>query len=303
MRLKNDRLFQLLYLLLENGTMTAPALSERLEVSVRTVYRDVDALARAGVPIYATAGKRGGVALMPGFTIDRSILSGEEQDKLLIAVQSLRAAGQEVDDLLSKLGAAFRRPSADWIMVDFSRWGMRRTDTERFELFKTAILGCQVLRITYCGASGRRTERKIHPLRLVYKDKNWYLQAYCLRAGDFRLFKIGRVLDAAITGETFPPYDGKAIPPVETEEAFGQIKPLTLRFSPRAAFRVYDEFERGCITEEPDGSLRVEAAFPMDSWAVGYLLSFGTDVEVLSPAALRQELADCAEKIYRHHKP
>lgn len=301
--LKNDRLFQMLYLLLENGSMTAPALSQRLEVSVRTVYRDVEALSMAGVPIHATAGKRGGISLMPGFTFDKSILSGDEQDKLLFAVQSLRAADQEVDDLLHKLGAAFRRPSADWIVVDFSRWGMRRTDTARFELLKAAILNHQLVSMTYCGASGKKSQRLVRPLRLVYKDKNWYLQGYCQHAEAFRLFKMGRILEAAPTGEHFTPIDSRDIPPAEIETPSGFEESLSLRFSPQVAFRIYDEFDRDCITEQPDGSLRVEVCFPMDRWVVSYLFSFGTDVEVLAPAALREELSAYAEKIAVHHKP
>ncbi len=300
--MKNDRLFALLYLLLENGSMTAPALSERLEVSVRTVYRDVEALSTAGIPIHATAGKNGGIALMPGFVFEKFILSHKEQDKLLFAVQSLRAAEQEVDDLLHKLGAAFHRPPADWIVVDFSRWGLCRTDTARFELLKTAILNCQVLNITYCGASGEKTQRAIKPLRLVYKDKNWYLQGYCLRANDFRLFKMGRILEAVPTGENFLPLDSKVIPTVELEMPSGFETPLSLRFSPQVAYRVYDEFEHNSILEEPDNHLRVEVHFPIDNWTVSYLFSFGTDVEVLSPTALREELAAYAEKIYEHYK-
>lgn len=293
----------MLYLLLENGSMTAPALSEKLEVSVRTIYRDVEALSMAGIPIHTTVGKSGGISLMPGFTFDKSILSGEEQDKLLFAVQSLRAADQEVDNLLRKLGAAFHRPSANWIVVDFSRWGLRRTDTERFELLKTSIINCQILSLTYCGASGEKSQRIVRPLRLVYKDKNWYLQGYCKRAGDFRLFKMGRILTVAPTGETFTPDDSEEIPPVEIEAPSGFETPISLRFSPQIAFRVYDEFDHSSIVEERSGYLRVEVSFPIDSWVVSYLFSFGTDVEILAPSALRGEVAAYAEKISAHHKP
>ncbi len=293
----------MLYLLLANGSMPAPALSEKLEVSVRTVYRDVEALSMAGVPIHATVGKSGGISLMPGFTFDKSILSNDEQDKLLFAVQSLRAADQEVDDLLHKLGAAFHRAPSDWIVVDFSRWGLRRADTKRFELIKTAILHCQVLSLAYFGASGEKSQRLVRPLRLIYKDKNWYLQAYCQRAEDFRLFKIGRILAATPTGETFAQMDSKDIPPIETEAPSGFETPISLRFSPQAAFRVYDEFDHGSITQEANGYLRVEVSFPIDSWVVSYLFSFGTDVEILSPDDLRGTIAAYAEKIAAHHKP
>ena len=187
---KNDRLFQFMYLLLERGSMTAPELADALEVSVRTVYRDMDALSMAGVPVYATAGKNGGISIADGYRFDKALLSDSEQNQLLFAVQSLKAADQQVDDLLSKLGGAFRKPSRDWISVDFSRWGRHHVDTVRFETIKTAILDRKVLYITYCGSRGEMTQRSIKPLRLIYKDKNWYLQAFCLNADNFRLFRL-----------------------------------------------------------------------------------------------------------------
>lgn len=300
--MKNDRLFQLLYLLLEKGTMTAPALSRALEVSVRTVYRDVETLSMAGVPVYTSAGKGGGISLLPGYTFDKTLFSDEEQNQLLFAIQSLKAANQEVEPLLQKMGAAFQKAPHSWIEVDFSRWGMKKTDSARFELLKTAILSRQSLALTYCGTSGETSRRTIHPLKLVYKDKHWYLQGFCLRARDFRLFKIGRIVELSPTGETFSEDYGDRFPPLVPAALSPAIVHLKLRISARLAFRVYDEFERECITPEPEGSFLVETDFPLDSWVVGYLFSFGAEVEVLEPADLRRQLSDYAQKISDHHK-
>lgn len=301
--MKNDRLFQFLYLLLERGRMTAPELAESLEVSVRTVYRDMETLSMAGVPVYATAGKHGGISLAEGYRFDKALLSDAEQNLLLFAVQSLKAADQQVDELLSKLGSAFHKPPRDWIAVDFSRWGLQRVDSQRFELLKNAILDRQVLRLTYCGTSGETTERSVHPLRLIYKDKHWYLQSFCMKAEDFRLFKVSRILELEPTGENFnEDYEGE-IPPIEMAAPPGTNTYFKLKISGRLTFRVYDEFEREWITPQPDGTMLVEARFPMDSWVVGYLFSFGIDVEILEPPELRRELAEYAEKIAAHHKP
>lgn len=282
--------------------MTAPALGRALEVSVRTVYRDVETLSMAGVPIYASAGKGGGISLLPGYTFDKTLLSDEEQNQLLFAIQSLKAADQRIEPLLQKLGAAFQKAPQNWIEVDFSRWGMGNTDTARFELLKTAIINRQVLSLTYCGASGETSRRDIRPLKLIYKDKHWYLQGYCLRAGDFRLFKVGRMLEVSATGEAFSEeYAGK-LPPIEAQPPPFSPVALKLRIAQRLAFRVYDEFDRSCVTPQPDGSLLVEVNFPLDGWVVGYLLSFGPDAEILEPAGLRRQLADYAQKIADHHR-
>lgn len=301
--MKNDRLFRLVYFLLERGKMTAPALAQALEVSIRTVYRDVETLSIAGVPVYATAGKNGGIALTEGYRFDKTLLSNAEQNQLLFAVQSLKAADQQVDQLLFKLGSAFHKPPCDWIMVDFSRWGLHHVDSERFELLKNAILNRQVLRFTYCGTSGKITERSIHPLRLLYKDKHWYLQGYCLKAADFRLFKINRILELEALEAFFTQDYLDEIPPLENCPLPYATTHLKLKISERLAFRVYDEFDHKNITPQHDGTLLVEVHFPMDSWVVGYLFSFGTEIEVLEPLTLRRQLADYATKIAAHHKP
>lgn len=300
--MKNDRLFQFLYLLLERGSMTAPELAEALEVSVRTVYRDMETLSMAGVPIYAAAGRHGGIFLAEGYRLDKTLLTDAEQNQLLFAVQSLKAADQQVDDLLAKLGGAFCKPRRDWIFVDFSRWGLQHVDNRRFELLKNAILNRHVLQMTYCGTSGETTRRSIHPLRLIYKDKHWYLQSFCLKAEDFRLFKISRILELMPTGEHFTEDCQGEIPPIELNAPSDITTCIKLKISGRLAFRVYDEFDPETIMSQPDGSLLVEAHFPMDSWVVGYLFSFGTDVEILEPPQLRRELAQYAEKIAAHHK-
>lgn len=300
--MKNDRLFRALYILLEKQRITAPKLAKLLEVSVRTVYRDIETLSLAGVPVYTSAGKGGGIFLMSGYTFDKALLSDEEQNQILFAIQSLQAADQNVGGLLQKLGTAFRKTNTNWIEVDFSRWGMRSTDHLKFDQLKNAILGKRVARILYCGTSGNTTKRDIKPIRLVFKNKSWYLQAFCLRAGAFRLFKVSRMMDLEVTDNIFtesftdppsleggdpPPYPGTAI---------------KLRFPPSMAFRVYDEFDRGSITPEPDGSLCVCVEFPIDGWVFGYLLSFGTEVEILEPADLKDELVNYAKNIYEHHK-
>ncbi len=299
--MKNNRLFRLLYLLLEKGTHTAPALAEALEVSVRTVYRDVEALSMAGVPIYTSPGKGGGICLLSSYTVDKALLSDDEQNQILFAIQSLQLADQQVDALLSKLGAAFQKPASSWIAVDFSRWGFQKTDHERFTLLKEAILQREVLHLTYCGAAGETSERNIHPLRLMFKNKCWYLQAYCERAQDHRVFKISRIVQLTPTERHFE-QDTAPIPPLESETTFAPGPPLLFSFSPAAALRVYDEFDQTCIQKQDNGSLLVEVPFPIDQWVIFYLLSFGTDVTILHPPELRKVLADQAEKIAVHHK-
>lgn len=289
-----NRLFEIVYLLLERGSVTASELAERFEVSTRTVYRDVEALSEAGVPVYATRGRRGGISLMENFSLNRSLLTAKEQDEILFALQSVKAtSAAECEGLLTRLGGLFRRESADWIEVDFSDWGNDGEQRGRFELIRRGILECRVLRFVYYGSSGEKSERSVEPVKLLFKSA-WYLLAYCRNRQDFRLFKIQRMDSPALTDEHFVRRTPPKREPASGPEA--EVR-LRLRFSPRAAFRVYDEFRPDWIEKQEDGSFLVSASFPENGWVYGYLLSFGEDVEVLEPERIRKILLSKAEKI------
>lgn len=298
--MKNDRLFQLVYILLEKQRVTAPELARQLEVSVRTIYRDIETLSIAGVPIYAAAGKGGGISLLPGFTFDKSLLTDKEQDQILFALQSVQAADPAVDSLLFKLGKVFQKTNTDWIKVDFSRWGCGETDTTKFEQLKKSILEKHIIHISYCGTNGRLTDRNIKPVRLVFKDKNWYLQGFCLKANDFRIFKISRIIELSLLRERFDDTFTE-IPDLEGETSSDDLISLVLKFAPEITYRVYDEFDISHIQKQADGSIVVMVDLPYDGWIFSCLLSFGTMVEVLEPAYFKEELARYMKKIYEHY--
>lgn len=293
------RQFQMVYLLLEKGRMTAAELAEKLEVSQRTVLRDVDALSAAGVPVYTAQGAGGGVALLPGHVLDKAALSDEEQRQLLLALQSL--PGGEGEQALTKLSALFRREPEDWLQVNLSRWGAGTADSEKFQLLKRAVLERRVLRFHYASSYGSTRPRRVLPARLVFKGQGWYLQAYDPEREGYRTFRLSRILSPELTGEVFH----QPLNPPEVDYS-GEIPPLfrvsvRLRFARCMAYRVYDEFDQGCVSVQPDGSLLVETVFPEDQWLYGYLLSFGAAVEVLSPDTLRRRLAALGREIYFAH--
>lgn len=293
------RQFQMVYLLLEKGRMTAKELARRLEVSQRTVLRDVDALSAAGVPVYTTQGAGGGVALLDGYVLDRAAFSEEEQRQLLLALQSLPA--QEGEQALTKLSALFRRGREDWLQVNLSRWGAGDADSEKFQFLKQAVLERQTLAFDYASSYGSTRARRVLPARLVFKGQGWYLQAFDLEREDYRTFRLSRILSPEFAGEVFH----RRLDPPDIEFS-GDIPPLfrveaRLRFAPYMAYRVYDEFDQSCVARQEDGSLLVETVFPEDQWLYGYLLSFGAGVEVLAPDALRRRLAAMGWKIYWAH--
>ena len=166
-----NRLFQILYLLLERGRMTAEDLAVRLEVSVRTIYRDIDTLSAAGIPVFTAQGKGGGVSLMDGYVLNRAAFTEEEQCQLLTALQSL--PGQESGAALSKLSALFRRSEDDWLQVNLSRWGATHWDNEKFDTLKQAIRTRHTILFTYASSRGDTRRRAALPARLVFKGQAW----------------------------------------------------------------------------------------------------------------------------------
>lgn len=298
--MQESRLFKIIYYLLEKGHAAAPELAEKFEVSVRTIYRDIDALSEAGIPVYAEPGRNGGIYLMKDFVLDKAVLSKEEKQDILMAVQSLQMT-QDMNDsqTLRKLSALFQLPSENWLEVDFSRWGNKAFDNEKFAQLKSAVVHSRNVKIQYANSYGMINERIVQPYKLVYKGKAWYLKAFCTEKQDWRIFKLNRILDLAVLEEGFEHRDFPVLPePFEEENV-----QISLRFPKEMAYRVYDEFDKTQVRQEADGNFFVSANMPEDAWLTGFLLSFGTQVEILSPAHLRDAVAEQAKLIFEKNKP
>lgn len=300
--MQESRLFRIVYYLLNKGRVTAAELAEKFEVSVRTIYRDIDVLSEAGIPVYAEKGRNGGISLLDNFVLDRAILSERERQDILAALQSLTATGNTCDKAtMEKLTALFQLPYDNWYEVDFSRWGEITQDNEKFEELKRAVLRRRCVQISYVGAYKAESSRIIYPLKLLYKSRAWYVKAYCTEKKDFRLFKLSRIIRWELMEEVF---ESVTYPePSEEETVLEQnSNPIVLRFPREMAYRVYDEFDIHNIQEQENGDLLVRAFMPQDQWLTGFLLSFGTKVEVVSPVCLRELLAAQAREIYEKNR-
>lgn len=297
--MQESRLFRIVYHLLDKGQATAPELAEKFEVSVRTIYRDIDALSGAGVPIYAEAGRNGGIHLMNDFVLDKAVLSEEEKQEILTALQSINSTNNIGNNqTLQKLSAIFNISSENWLEVDFSRWGNKGTDNEKFDFLKSAIIHQRCVKIIYANSYGVISERIVQPLKMSYKSMAWYLKAYCTEKQDYRIFKLTRIIDLEVLSESFC----KSSFP-ELEETLGKSYNTTvLHFPKNMSYRVYDEFDNTRVSKKENGDLIVSVEMPEDEWLIGYLLSFGTQVDIIEPAYLKDIVAEQAKKIYEKYK-
>ena len=295
--MKNSRLFEILYLLVEKRAVTAGELAERLEVSERTIYRDVDALSAAGIPVFTQKGQGGGIRLMDQFVLDRALLSRAQQDEILFALQAILATGGGAEEeTLARLTALFRREGGGWLEVDFTDWGSGAAERENFALVKGAILASSPLSFTYASSAGERSRRTVEPARLVFKGGCWYLSAFCRRRQDWRVFRLVRMEDLTMEEGTCAPRRPPERLEVPTPDEYRGVD-LRLRFAPAAAWRVRDYFHPRQITQSPDGRLLVACNFPEDQWLLSFLLSFGSQLEVLSPAYWRDILSGEIKKL------
>ncbi len=296
--MRESRLFKIVYHLLNKGQATAPELAEKFEVSVRTIYRDIDALSGAGIPVYAEAGRNGGIYLMNDFVLDKAALSEEEKQEILTALQSISSMNNiGSNQTLQKLSAIFHMSSENWLEVDFSRWGNHGTDHEKFELLKSAVIHQKCVKITYANSCGTMSERIVQPLKMAYKSMSWYLKAYCTKKQDYRIFKLTRMIDLEILTESFCK---RSFP--ELDETPGRAyNTIVLRFPKNMAYRVYDEFDKTWVSKNENGDFIVSVEMPEDEWLIGYLLSFGTQVDIIEPVYLRDIVAEQAKKIYEKY--
>jgi predicted DNA-binding transcriptional regulator YafY len=284
-----NRLFQIIYLLLNKKTITAKELATYFEVSLRTIYRDIELLSTAGIPIYTKQGKGGGISLVDTYVLNKSLLSEQEQNEILFALQSLAITqSSETDNVLSKVSTLFNKRHTNWIEVDVSSWGSSIDSKNDFTMIKHAILDGRVLQLTYFNNSGEKSIRKIEPLKLVFKVNAWYLQAFCRIKNDNRTFKLSRMSDISVTEETFLPTVPSSL---NTKTSVDQKwMPAQLRISPEGRYRVFDEFKEHEITQNPDQSFTIHTYLPESDWAIQHLLSFGHTLEVISPKKLRKQM-------------
>ena len=294
-----NRLFEIVYILMEKGSVKAKDLANYFGVSVRTIYRDIDVLSIAKIPIYTSNGKGGGIHLLDSFILDKSLISEDEQNQILFALQSLEKMNlNDEKKLLNKMSALFNRNVRNWIEIDFSSWGANNSQNEKFNKIRDAIIQRKLIEFTYFNSNGEENRRQVEPLLILFKDKSWFLKAYCRLKQDYRIFKISRIRDIIILEQFF---EREIIN--DSEEKYDKTKlnivSLRLKISKDMTYRVYDEFEKENISKSSDDDFIVEIDYP--EWLYGYILSFGEYAKVLSPKHVRNIVVEKLEKNIKNY--
>lgn len=294
-----DRLIQIVFLLLRHENITAKQLAEELGVSTRTIYRDIDILSVAGIPITSQKGYGGGLSLIQGFSLDKSYFTQEEQNNIIQALQILKSSNYpDAEKALNKVAGLFSHNlQSEWLEIDFSYWGSPEKERNNITALERAIINKYVITFTYFNAGLTITNQIVEPLKLVFKSHAWYLVAYSKRKNDIRTYKMSRIRELQITNQLFErelPKDF-SITPTYKEEYNTPI--FILHFSEKIAYKVYDEFQEKYIKKLDNGTLEVAFRYQLSDWTFLYLLSFGEYVEIIEPVEARIILREKAQKI------
>lgn len=283
-----NRLFEIIYILLDSPVVTAKDLANRFEVSPRTIYRDIETLSVAGIPVYMTKGRNGGISLLPDFVLNKAVLTNEEKTAILSSLKAVSALDFTKNSATyNKLGNMLGSQNADWIEVHFTSWGNSKKEEKVFHLLKEAILHKQNIQFHYSSAKNEDICRTALPLKLVFKGQSWYLYAYCELRKDYRFFKLRRIHDLIVTDEHF----AMQAPPLifKQDNIFeGQMLKAKFRVAPQMAYRIFDEIT--IYEKDTKGYFIFEEEFPNLDSICGYAGSFGEFCEILTPKEARDEM-------------
>jgi predicted DNA-binding transcriptional regulator YafY len=292
--MKLDRLLGITMELMTKKRVTATELASRFEVSVRTIYRDIDSINQSGIPVVSFSGTDGGFELMSGFFLAKQHFSIDDFSMIYSLLQSADRAvdGPNFKSLINKLGtlqpALLNEKRQNKMIFDISA---SEDEKEIILPLMKAIDQSKRIFLNYTNAYGQVSERRIEPLNLLWARGVWYLDGYCLSRKDKRYFRVSRMANLEVLDEPFHPKAEYKRPVQEQEQGIN----AHLRFDLTAQPRVFEQFP-GEFTIQGD-FIEVKTIFYSREYAVSVILSYGSKVEILSPDELKNDLIQEVNKI------
>lgn len=269
------------------------------EVSPRTIYRDIDAINMAGIPIRGASGVGGGFEIMQEYKIDKKVFSTADLSVLLMGLSSLSnmVRGDELVHALAKVKSFIPADRAkdielkvNQINIDLSPWTVNRNIQPYLKIIKVALQESKLLSFEYVAHHGNKTARTAEPYQLVLKSSHWYLQGYCHKRKDFRLFRLSRMSNLQIQEETFTPRDYQK-PQLDFADI---LETMQTKIKIRIHKSVMDRVLDFCTYENflPDGDAHYIVSFPFieNEYYYDILFSFGDKCECLEPLHVRTEM-------------
>ncbi|MBE6067677.1 MAG: YafY family transcriptional regulator [Clostridium lundense] len=299
--MKLDRLLSITMMLINNDIIPAKDLADKFQVSIRTIYRDIEILGTAGIPVISYQGINGGFGIMEGFKIEKGFLSTQDIDSLTAALKGISTIFQnrKYDDTLNKIQNLSSNKNNAALIMEFDNWDYHGLIKNTLNLIQTAIEKNKVIKFNYTNSSGENLSRNVEPITLILKYNTWYLYGFCRVKNDCRLFKISRIRTLEITDEACSFKKEK----IEEPKFHGELNvnnfiDLELKFNSNVAANALDLFYGGDVSFNDDGTMIVKVHCPEGEWIYSTILSFGKNIEILNPAHLKCIIKEKAKEIY-----
>jgi predicted DNA-binding transcriptional regulator YafY len=306
-----DRMLGIIVLLLNRDKISAKKLSERFEVSVRTIYRDIEAINMAGIPIVSHAGSNGGFGIMENYRLDRQILSIDDMTSIITALKGVgnSLGDNDLDNIAEKILSLVPKEKVgnvnkhfEEVVIDIAAWGFREKSKEYLKILQNAISENHMVKFLYRNMRGEILQRTVEPMTVIFKGYAWYLFAFCKERNDYRLFRLSRMDNLEVVNQKFQRKDISYKEYFSNPENLINTVDLVLKFSPEVKIRVEEYFEESVVKYTSDGGMIVSVSFPEDEWVYSTILSFGEHVEIISPPYIRGIVRAKAEKICSIYK-
>ena len=302
--MKLERLISIIFKLLNNEILSASSLADEYQVSSRTIYRDIEAICAAGIPVVSYQGTNGGFGIIEGYKIDKSLIGSYDILNLITVLSSLSNIfkDKKVEHTLERLKTLDTNDKQGTLSIDLENY---RTEPNSLVDLRKALHERTVIGFDYLSNKNEFTSREIEPIHLYYKFGNWYLYAYCKERQDYREFKVSRMMNIKLTQENF----------IQNHEFKGDLSfsnydlegfdDVVIWVSPDSLAKVLDQFQNFSKVTNSDRSMMftISVYRPLHAeWLKTILLSFGSGVKIIKPVELQSVILDEAKKIINLYK-
>ena len=298
--MKIDRLLSIIMVLIEQNKISASKLAEMFEVTPRTIYRDIETIQAAGVPIVTYTGTNGGIGILENYKIDKKFFTKEDMINIMTGLGSISSSvtNSGLNKVLTKLQSLIPEDhtqeiklKSGQVVIDLTTWSGNKKLQANLIKIKEALNQRRYLIFKYLDGNGKSTERKVEPYQLLWKEEKWYINSYCTMRNDFRLFKLSRISYLKVLDETFSlrEFDMEELRMNWSEKRILNIK-LLVDVSLKE--RILERCEEENITYCGKNKMIVEFPFVDDDFGYELLLSFGNKCECLEPVEIREKLIE-----------
>lgn len=303
--MKIDRLISIIMVLLDKERIGAQELAEMFEVSLRTIYRDIDTINLAGIPIRSISGVGGGFEIMPNYKIDRNVFSASDLSAIMMSLSGLSNVihNNEMINALTKVKSFIPSEQArdielkaNQIYVDLNPWMSNNIISPYLDTIKTALQENKLISFDYVDSHSNKTTRLAEPYQLVLKSSHWYFQGYCHDKKDYRLFRLSRMLHLNMETATFTPRNYTK-PQLDYTEILTTLQRIKLRIHKTHEERILDYCGYEDLVADGNEYYIVNFPFKENDYYYNILLSFGDKCECLEPLHIRKEIQHRAYNI------